>query len=159
MVRRLSLAVGLVALAFLAPAAAQIPGYPNGCATCAVYGWIDSPAQGAIPTVSQSKVWVIGGWGFQCYNGQPADRVDVAYRGDDGYFHGAFGTWNLTFGERPDVTYAYGGLCPNMTNTLVGFSALYGYASRIPLGEREVSIGVWRGPYYELHTRRINVVP
>lgn len=138
---------------------AQVPGYPNGCASCVVYSWIDNPAQGDVPSVRRSTDWIIGGWGFLCQSGGPVDRADVWYRADDGEWTPALGTYEFYYGPRPDVFGIFWPSCPALAYYESGFSAVYRDTWRLPLGERDVMLYVWRGPYFEAHVRRIRVVP
>jgi hypothetical protein len=152
--RRVCLGV-LVALALSSGLTAQIPGLPNGCPTCGVYSYVDTPAPEA--TVSASN-FVLQGWGFECFSGAVADRVSIFYQEYDG-------TWTpllqpstaLQYGtiDRPDVWSTYRGLCPNVPG-MTGWSLLL--TNPPPLGLRRVQINVWRGPYYEVHRRTYLVV-
>lgn len=134
---------------------AQIPGYLNGCSTCAVYGWVDTPGDNT--TLDRAQPYYIGGWGFQCYTGQPVDRVDVFYAGDDGFDHVVLGSSIVDYGYRGDVNAAYSGTCPAVSTASVGFSAVFPVAD-IPAGTRLVKFNLWRGPYYEQRQRTYTFV-
>lgn len=138
-------------------ASAQIPGYPNGCARCGVYGYVDTPAapDTSIPTVTGE--WVIAGWGFECESGDAVDRVDLWSSDDDGYFKPVpYWLTRLEPGiERPDVAAAFVSHCPR-----VSYRSGYGVyiqAGAVPAGTRVIIINAWRGPYYS-QQRRIVVV-
>src|SRR5258708_26281246 len=69
-----------------APAAAQEPStiwnwIRGACMLCGVDGSVDyaGPVSGGV---------LVAGWGLECVSGQPVDRVDIWYQGDDGFFHG-----------------------------------------------------------------------
>jgi hypothetical protein len=135
---------------------AQIPGLPTGCPTCGVYSYVDLPAPEV--TVSASN-FVIAGWGFECFSGAVADRVDIFYQDYDGY-------WvplrqpptALNYGsvDRPDVQMAFRPYCPNVPG-MTGWHLFV--TNPPPLGLRRVQINVWRGPYYEVHRRTYLIVP
>lgn len=148
----------LVAL-FVVSLLMQVPGYPNGCARCGVFSYVDVPS--VETTVSQGAIY-LAGWGFECESGSPADRVDVFYQGDDGWYVPAGGAGNhgngdLYFGvPRPDVQAAYTGSCPNVT-TQSGWH--FYFTQPVPLGTRQLAINVWRGPYFQTHYRTVTVLP
>lgn len=127
----------------------------QGCPSCFVVSWIDAPGNG--DTVSNSAGWWIGGWGFLCESGHPVERVDVYYRGDDGYFRPAGATVLYSNLYRPDVINAFVAGCPNLYGKDVGWMAFPN--GSVPPGFRELAINVWVGPYYQTHMRYIMVTP
>lgn len=149
----------VIASIVIATLLAQIPGYPNGCARCGVISYVDLPSDSA--TVLQGAIY-IAGWGFECESGTAADRVDVFYQGDDGWYVPAGGAGNHGNGDlylgvaRPDVQAAYAGYCPGVTGT----SGWHFYFTQaLPLGTRQLAINVWRGPYVQTHFRIVTVTP
>jgi hypothetical protein len=141
--------LGLILAVLLAsvPLAAQVPGYPTGCPRCGVVSYIDWIA----PT---TEGLTIAGWAFECQGGTPADRVDVFYRADSGYFV-PVAAHLLNFSiYRPDVANAFRGACATPDNAGFG-TVIDGY---LPSGARDVAINVWRGPYVNTHIRAI-IVP
>lgn len=134
----------------------QVPGYPNGCATCGVVAAIDVPALpiGALPAVPST--FLIAGWGFECESGAPVDRVDVFYSGDDGFFKAA--PWWLLHLDfivpRPDVQAAFVVACPAVAREtgwqLTVFDA-------VPRGVRVLRVNIWRGAYMTQLTRTVAV--
>lgn len=153
--RRILLGV-VVALACSLGVSAQIPGLPNGCPTCGVVSYVDLPAPEA--TVSASA-FTLQGWGFECFSGRVADRVDIHYQDYDGYWRPLLQPVTaLHYGSiaRPDVEAVYQPYCPNV-GTMTGWSLAV--TNPPPLGLRRVQINVWRGPYYEVHRRTYLIVP
>ncbi len=143
------------ALVFSTAVNAQIPGLPNGCPTCGVYSYVDLP--GPEVTVSASS-FTLQGWGFECFSGAPADRVDIHYQDYDGYWKPLLQPQTaLNYGSvsRPDVQMAYRPYCPNVP----GVTGWYLNVTNAPLGLRRFQINVWRGPYYEVHRRTYLIVP
>lgn len=155
--RSLLFALAVVAALTTAPAA-QIPGAPFGnCDRCFMISWVDVPATGATPTVSRSAGFMAAGWGFVCEGGAPADRVDVFYQKDDGYFAPVKQPAGSTFYalERPDVAAAYEGHCPKV-NSYTGWHLWV--TNLPPAGTRQVLFVVWRGAQRENHYRTLTIV-
>lgn len=144
---------------FTCSTAAQIPGYPNGCAKCMVFGYVDAPADPAVvvavPVVSGE--WMVAGWGFECESGRAVDRVDVWYSDADGFFKPV--PWQrtrlVTGIARPDVVQAYQGYCQRVEGS-TGYGLMID-AGAIPPGTRMIVINAWRGPYYH-QSRRVVLV-
>lgn len=158
-------------LLFAAPLAAQVPGYPNGCAACGIEHYIDTPRELAttmtisnglpvtfnwpVPVISGD--WAIGGWGFECQSGAAVDRVEAFYSDDSGFYQ-PLPWWltRLTFGvERPDVAAAYRAKCPAVSSS-TGFD-LHIYPGALPIGTHVLLVNVWRGPYRQQSTRVVVV--
>lgn len=135
----------------------EVPGgkgsFP-GCKTCGVYSYVDLPA----PEVTVSATnFVVAGWGFECFSGQAADRVDVFYQDYDGYWVPLLQPVTaLNYGsvDRPDVQRAFKPFCPNVP----GVTGWHMNVVNAPLGLRRFQFNVWRGPYYETHFRTYLVV-
>jgi hypothetical protein len=149
--------VMIFALSALAVMLGQVPGYPNNCTRCGVISYVDIPANGA--GVVEGSLY-IAGWGFECESGQPADRVDVFYQGDNGDYvpaggAGAHGNGDLYQGlARPDVQAAFRGHCP----TLGGYTGWHFYFTHaVPPGTRQLAINVWRGAYFQTHYRTVTI--
>lgn len=127
-----------------------------GCPTCGVYSYVDLPV--AEMTVSASN-FTLQGWGFECYSGVPADRVDLYYQDYDGLWHPlkqAAGTLWFGYVPRPDVAAAYRSSCPNVSDTTGwGLTVM----NPPPVGLRRIQINVWHGPYFESHRRTYLIVP
>lgn len=138
---------------------AQIPGYPNGCARCGVRSFIDTPGDSTdaafLPVVSGE--WIIGGWGFECQSGRLADRVEVSYSNDRGFYAPVptYLTRLETGIARPDVQAAFNAGCLDTPHD-AGFH-LRLYPGAIPSGVRVLVITVWRGPYMAQSRRTIVV--
>ena len=148
----------IIALGLASLASAQIPGYPNGCARCGTYAFVDSPAtpDAKVP-VATAGDWIVAGWGFECESGQPVTRVELWYSGDDGFYKPVpYWLTGLYAGVyRPDVANAFRGACPKVTQyTGYGLQVL---AGAVPVGTRALIVNAWRGPYMT-QTRRIIVV-
>jgi hypothetical protein len=161
--RRLAIAViVLIVVALSFRGSAQVPGYPSGCAKCFVTGYNDFISDGAVaqPTTTLSRSnpngYYTAGWGFQCDSGQPADRIDVFYRGDDGYFVPVSSAlWaNL---PRWDVVAAYAQYCPSVSSQS-GYQAYFNVAA-IPAGERDLIINIWKAPYFAQAQTHVTIVP
>lgn len=144
-------AAALLALSFTFGAHAQTPNPAPGCANCGMRSYVDIPG-----TRDAHGGLFIAGWGFECASGQPADRVDVWWQQDDGFFApaggaGTHGNGLLTYGlYRPDVLQHYAPYCP-ASNGMVGWH--FYFTAQVPPGTRQVKINVWRGPFMETHTR------
>lgn len=155
--RSLLLALAVVA-ALTTASAAQVPGSPFGsCDRCFLVSWVDVPADAASPTASRSAGFIAAGWGFVCEGGAPADRIDVFYQKDDGYFTPLRQPGGATFYalERPDVAAAYAPYCPRV-NDYTGWHLWV--TNMPPVGTRQVMFVVWRGPHKEIHYRTLSIV-
>jgi hypothetical protein len=120
----------------------------GSCQLCGVQSWVDiaAPAPGG---------FLVAGWGVECVSGRAANRVDVFYRGDDGFDHQILGDWQwLGVVERKDAQAYLLPMCPNATS-LSGFHVYS--QTPIPSGNRLITINVWRGPYYQQHKRPVSI--
>lgn len=143
-------------LAFVLPVSAQVPGYPNGCTNCGIASFIDFPVSGE----RSQDGFYIAGWGFECGSGMPANRVDVYYQGDDGFFKpaggaGSNGNGSLHYGlRRPDVRAVYQPYCPTLTDR----SGWHFYFNApVPHGTRAFVVNVWYGPYMQQHKLTLTI--
>lgn len=138
--------------AFLMTAAtvnAQVPGYPTpGCPTCSItYGYMDGLEPSNVPVASVNQTWIVAGWGFNCYSGQVTDRIDVYYKGDDGFYKKipTIGFLNNSV-YRPDVAAVYAPFCPAVSSTTGVEIAVD--ASSVPVGVRDVAFVIWKGAFH-----------
>lgn len=134
----------IIALAS-AGSAAQVPTFPNACARCGVFSFVDSPEAEA--TVMRRDL-VFKGWGFECEGGGRVDRVDLSYQDYSGYWRPLVQDhWTLASGlHRPDVAGAFRAVCPNVTE----YAGWHLYVTNPPpAGLRRVALNIWVGPYFQ----------
>lgn len=144
----------LVVALFVLPASAQVPNAPNACPLCRVFSYVDTPAANigvSLPLVGRSVT--LDGWGLECTSGRAADRVEVFYSADDGFYKPV--PWYLTALDtqipRPDVAAAFVSLCPRV-EAATGWHLTI-QPGAIPAGIRVLRINVWRAPYFETSIR------
>ncbi len=151
--KRLLLGV-VFALGLAAPAAAQEPStiwnwIRGACMLCGVDGSVDyaGPVSGGV---------LVAGWGLECVSGQPVDRVDIWYQGDDGFFHGvpASAQWLGAVGRPDAVNYMAWKGCPQGAHLYNGFHVFIA-TQHVPAGKRRVMVNLWRGPYFQGHLRTV----
>jgi hypothetical protein len=97
------------------------------------------------------------GWGFVCEGGGPADRVDVFYQQDNGYFTPLRQPAGSMFYalERPDVSAAYAPYCPKVND----YTGWHLWVTNLPpAGTRQILFVVWRGAHRENHYRTVTIV-
>lgn len=121
------------------------------CPACVVESYIDIPDPSTLPVVGTAQPWGVAGWGFLCESGQATHRVDLFYRGDDGFDHpipssALTNYWDL---NRPDVSTAFASACPNVYGHWTGYTVIIA-GSAVPVGTRLITVNTWVGPY--LHT-------
>lgn len=140
--------VAIALILFAAPAFAQVPGYPNGCATCYINGFMDLPSPTQVVTVAPGAQFGAAGWSYFCYDGQEADRYNVFWYDESGNGHQiASSAVHVYQFDRPDVRAAFGGACPAINGSRNnGFWVVVDYG-QIPVGTHIVAINLWHGPY------------
>ncbi|HEU4890004.1 MAG TPA: hypothetical protein VFT47_00545 [Vicinamibacterales bacterium] len=93
-------------------------------ATEAMYGYVDIPTSGQ--TIARGAFYVAG-WAFECSTGNAPVSMSI------GLFNPSIGWWipnitRYTGIHRPDVSAAYSGACPNVTD----YSGYHIYPSAWP---------------------------
>jgi hypothetical protein len=115
---------------------AQIPGYPNGCATCYVTGYMDIPTSTVVETVTPGSMFGATGWLEYHYDNSGADRIDVWWFDNAGHGHLIPSVFlHPVYFPRPDI----GG-----TNNGWWIGVDY---DGLPRGAHMLQINVWHGPY------------
>jgi len=162
------LARSIVALAFVslpALAFAQTP-YPDPylypsppwCPTCYIAASIDYPSSTSNPALAHDKAarvqlqnWYIAGWAFVCQGGALPNRIELAYRADDGQVVWLHDTYLVNGLFRPDVQSAFSGGCPG-TPSNAGFHVYFG-STEVPTGTRDFYVNIWHDGL--LHSRHL----
>lgn len=126
------------------------------CPSCVVQSYVDIPAANAQPTVGSYQPWGVAGWGFLCESGIATHRVDLFYRGDDGYDHpiayaALTNYWDI---NRPDVVTAFVGTCPNVYGHWTGYTVQIA-GGAVPPGTRLITVNVWVEPYFHTEYRTL----
>lgn len=133
---------------------------PPWCPTCYMAGAVDVPSSHSNPALAHTKAarlpygqWYVAGWGFVCQSGQLPNRIELAYRADDGSVVWLKDTWMLVGLYRPDVRAAYAKTkcaAPDAS----GFHVYFGN-QQVPVGTRDLYITIWREGL--LHARHLVV--
>jgi len=129
-------------------AAAQVPGYPNGCASCIVTGSIDLPTPTQVETITSGGMFGAAGWLFFGFDGQGVDRVEVAWFDNKGYAHYVDSQYvhYQTF-ARPDVNIAYAPYFPAIAGSQTSGWWIGVDHDGLPNGTHVIQLSLWHGVY------------
>lgn len=146
--KRLVFAVVALGLLVASPASAQVPGYPNGCATCYINGFMDLPSATQVVTVNPGAQFGAAGWSYFCFDGQGADRYDAWWYDDQGFGHpiAPSAVHVYTF-DRADVRAAFKAQCPAIDSARNNGFWVVVDSGQIPTGTHVVAVNLWHGPY------------